>query len=88
MHYCQDVVSEVHPKFGAAHGNRVQRADIVEADRAACGAVAGAAQAAALSDHQHGRAHRRGCAEDAAGAGRAGRPHRFMEGGHATATGR
>ena len=74
--------------MAAAGGDRAQCADDAEAHRVAGGIIAGATQAAALFDHQHGRAVGATCAESAAAAGRIGRTHRPMEGGHAAAAGR
>ena len=74
--------------LAAAGGDRAQCADGAEADRIAGGIIAGATEAAALPDHQHGRAVGATCAENAAAAGRIGRAHRPMEGGHAAAASR
>ncbi len=74
--------------LAAAGGDRAQCADGAQADRVARGAVACPAQAAALSDLQHGGAVGATCAENAAAAGRIGRTHRPMEGGLATAASR
>ena len=74
--------------MAAAGGDRAQCADGVEADRVARGIIAGATEAAAFSDHQHGGAVGATCAENAAAAGRIGRAHRPMEGGLATAASR
>ena len=71
--------------LAAAGGDRAQRAGGAEAHRVAGGIIAGATEAAAFSDHQHGGVHRATCAENAAAAGRIGRAHRPMEGGLATA---
>ena len=74
--------------LAAAGGDRAQCADGAEADRVAGGIIAGATEAAALPDHQHGGAVGATCAEDAAAAGRIGRTHRPMEGGLAPAASR
>ena len=74
--------------LAAAGGDHAQRAGGAEADRVAGGIIAGATEAAALSDLQHGGAHSATCAENAAASGRMGRAHRPMEGGLATAADR
>ena len=74
--------------MAATGGDRAQRADGAEAHRVARGIIAGTTEAAALSDLQHGGAVGTTCAENAAAAGRIGRAHRPMEGGHAAAADR
>ncbi|MHB8389023.1 MAG: hypothetical protein ACYDBH_05510 [Acidobacteriaceae bacterium] len=74
--------------LAAAGGDRAQRADGSEAHRVAGGIIAGATEAAAFPDHQHGRAVGATCAENAAASGRIGRAYRPMEGSHATAASR
>ena len=71
-----------------AGGDRAQCADGAEAHRVAGGIIAGATEAAAFFDHQHGGAVGATCAENAAAAGRIGRAHRPKEGGLATAASR
>ncbi len=71
--------------LAAAGGDRAQCADGAQAHRVARGIIAGATEEAAFSDHQHGGAVGATCAENAAAAGRIGRAHRPMEGGHAAA---
>lgn len=56
--------------MAAAGCDLVQRADGVEADRIAGGIIAGATEAAAFPDLQHGRTVGATCAENAAVAGR------------------
>ena len=75
-------------RLAAAGGDRAQRADGAQADRAAGGIIAGTTEAAAFPDHQHGGAVGATCAENAAAAGRIGRAYRPMEGGLATAASR
>ena len=55
-------------RLAAAGGDRAQRADGAQADRAAGGIIAGTTEAAAFFDHQHGGAHRTTCTENAAAA--------------------